>query len=92
MDFSQISGDNMPNTMQSNIMIMHAQHQHKQQQQQQQQQHTHNNADYSWADQLGLGWMCLLKWLDALRGSSPARQINCTTPCNLCKTMQYHNK
>ena len=23
------------------------------------------------------------KWLDALRGSSPARQINCTTPCNL---------
>ena len=34
----------------------------------------------------------LLKWLDALRGSSPARQINCTTPCNLCNTMQYHNK
>ena len=32
------------------------------------------------------------KWLDALRGSSPARQINCTTPCNLCNTMQYHNK
>ena len=31
-----------------------------------------------------------LKWLDALRGSSPARQINCTTPCNLCNTMQYN--
>ena len=29
----------------------------------------------------------LTKWLDALRGSSPARYINCTTPCN---TMQYH--
>ena len=34
----------------------------------------------------------LVKWLDALRGSSPARQINCTTPCNLCNTMQYHDK
>ena len=29
----------------------------------------------------------ITKWLDTLRGSSPARYINCTAPCN---TMQYH--
>ena len=37
-------------------------------------------------------YLQLWKWLDALRGSSSARQINCTTLCNLCNTMQYHNK
>ena len=33
-------------------------------------------------------WDIIRKWLDALRGSLPARQINCTTPCNLCITTQ----
>ena len=50
LDFQQISSDNMPSTMQSIIMITHAQQQHKQQQQQQQ-QHTHNNnnTEDTWA-------------------------------------------